>query len=131
MSNYFSKVQGYLLDLKLHIAQEDESDHTFVIEDPDSGISKMGIFVDDPILVIEQFLFELSNPSAEVLSSILKKNREIIHGAMVLDDSGSKVLYRDTLQIENLDLNELEASINSLSMLLSEYSDNIIQFAKN
>ena len=57
-------------------------------------------------------------------------NRDIIHGAFVLDDDGDKVIFRDTLQIENLDLNEIEASLNSLSLLLSEYSEQIIKFSK-
>jgi hypothetical protein len=61
----------------------------------------------------------------------LQKNRDIVHGAFVLDESGEKVIFRDTLQIENIDLNELEGSINSLSLLLSEYSENIIQFSKS
>jgi hypothetical protein len=59
------------------------------------------------------------------------KNQDIIHGAFVIDESGEKVLFRDTLQLENLDSNELEASINSLSLLLSEYSDELIKFSMN
>jgi hypothetical protein len=59
------------------------------------------------------------------------KNQDIIHGAFVIDESGEKILFRDTLQLENLDLNELEASINSLSLLLSEYSDELIKFSMN
>ena len=54
----------------------------------------------------------------------------MIHGALVLDETEKKVIYRDTLQLENLDLNELEASIESLSLLLCEYSDEIIAFSK-
>ena len=59
------------------------------------------------------------------------KNRDIIHGAFVLDESGKKLIFRDTLQIANLDLNELEGTLNSLSLLLSEYSDELINFSKN
>jgi len=65
------------------------------------------------------------------LESLLKKNRDIISGAFALDDSGNKVLFRDTLALENLDLNELEGSINSLELLLSEYSSEIIKFSKD
>ena len=54
-----------------------------------------------------------------------------MHGAFVLDETGQKVIFRDTLQLENLDLNELEASINSLSLLLSEYSEQILNFSKH
>ncbi|MCC7454321.1 MAG: molecular chaperone Tir, partial [Crocinitomix sp.] len=42
----------------------------------------------------------------------------------------TKVIFRDTLQVDSLDLNELEGSLTSLSLLLSEYSDEIISFSK-
>jgi hypothetical protein len=48
----------------------------------------------------------------------------------VLDESGKNLMFRDTLQVENLDLNELEGSLNSLSLLLSEYSDELINMSK-
>ena len=75
-------------------------------------------------------LFELTDDNPEIYKALLKKNREIIHGAFVLDGSGKKVLFRDTLQLENLDQNELEATLNSLEMLLSEYSEEIISYSK-
>ena len=130
MIENFLKVKEYLTELSLPISQENEADHYFVINDDDNGIQNMAIYVEDPIVVIEQFLFEIKKPTTEMLIDILKKNRDIIHGAMVLDGTGQKVLFRDTLQSENLDLNELEASINALSMLLSEYSEQIIAMAK-
>jgi len=80
---------------------------------------------------MEQYLFELKNDSSEIFKNLLMKNRDIVHGAFVLDETGKKVIFRDTLQIENLDLNELEGSLNSLSLLLSEYSDELISYSKN
>ena len=53
-----------------------------------------------------------------------------MHGAFVLDESGEKVIFRDTLQAENLNQNELIATINSLSLLISEYSTEMILFSK-
>jgi hypothetical protein len=89
------------------------------------------IGVANPLVIIEQYLFTKKEPSAEMYKSLLMKNQDIIHGAFVIDESGEKILFRDTLQLENLDLNELEASINSLSLLLSEYSDELIKFSMN
>jgi hypothetical protein len=66
-----------------------------------------------------------------MFKELLKKNRDIVHGAFVLNETGDKVIFRDTLQLESLDLNELEGSINSLSLLLSEYSEELIKFSKN
>ena len=76
-------------------------------------------------------MFEVQEKSQALFEELLKKNREIIHGAFVLDETGTKVLFRDTLQLENLDLNELEGTLNSLELLLSEYASQIIEFSKN
>ena len=73
---------------------------------------------------------ESQNKNETIYRSLLQKNRDIIHGAFVLDATGEKVIFRDTLQLENLDLNEIEASLNSLGLLLSEYSNQIIEFSK-
>ena len=64
-----------------------------------------------------------------IYKQLLQKNRDIIHGAFALNEK-DEVIFRDTLQIENLDLNEIEGSINSLTILLSEYSDKIVEFSK-
>ena len=78
-----------------------------------------------------KFIFEIKNVSTDVYKNLLIKNRDIIHGAFVLDETGKKVIFRDTLQLENLDMNELEGSLNSLSLLISEYSEELIKFSKN
>lgn len=131
MSN-FETVREYLLDLEMVITNEDTEAEVFVVEKEDSGIKNLVVACADPIVIIEQHLFDLKNPTTEILSSLLKKNRDIIFGAFVLDDeAGEKVIFRDTLALENLDLNELEGSINSLELLLSEFSDEIIKFSKN
>ena len=131
MNDHFEKVQGFLLDLEFSILSENEEDGIFRVDNEDAGIHNLVIGCLDPILVMEQFLFEIKNDSNEIYKSLLIKNRDIIHGAFVLDETGKKVIFRDTLQLENLDLNELEGSINSLSLLLSEYSDELIKFSKN
>ena len=61
---------------------------------------------------------------------LLQKNRDIIHGAFALDETGRKLIFRDTLQIDSLNLAELDACVNSLGLLLSEFADELIQFSK-
>ncbi len=130
MNQSFAKVKDYLLELDYTMVYESEKEGVFIIENEEMGISKMVVGCADPLLIIEQYIFDIREPSMEIYQKLLQKNRDIIHGAFVLDESGRKVIFRDTLQIENLDLNELEASFNSLGLLLSEYSDEIIRFSK-
>jgi hypothetical protein len=39
-------------------------------------------------------------------------------------------LFRDTLQLANLDFNELDASINALSLGLASFADELIALSK-
>jgi len=126
----FEKVKHYLRELEYDIIHEDPVDQLVVIDKKDEGISNMIIDCEEPILIIEQFLFEMKSDSVEAYKSMLQKNRQIVHGAFVLDEDGKKVLFRDTLQLETLDLGELEASLTSLTLLLNEYYDELIHFSK-
>lgn len=131
MNDHFEKVQGFLLDLDFSILNENEEDGVFWVDNEEAGIHNLVIGCLDPILIMELFLFEIKNDTNDVYKKLLIKNRDIIHGAFALDESGTKVIFRDTLQLENLDLNELEGSLNSLKLLLSEYSEELIEFSKN
>lgn len=130
MKNHFNITRDYLLELNFTIIKENRVDGIMVVEKEDFGIKNLILGVSPPILIMEQFIFSVHNQSEKIFKSLLQKNRDIIHGAFVLDESANKVIFRDTLQIENMDLNEIEASLNSLSLLMSEYSDQIIEFSK-
>ena len=131
MKDYFGVVKSYLNALELEIKYENSRDGIIIVSNEQEGIFNLIICVAHPIVIFEQFLFELKTESPAVYKALLQKNRDIIHGAFVLDPTGRKVIFRDSLQLENLDQNEFGATINSLSLLLSEYSDQIINFSKN
>ena len=130
MKNHFTITRDFLLELNFNITTENTADGIMVVQKENSGIKNLILGIAPPILIVEQFIFTINNQSEKIFKSLLQKNRDIIHGAFVLDDTGKKVIFRDTLQIENLDLNELEGSLNSLSLLMSEYSEQIIEFSK-
>src|SRR5688572_8444914 len=129
--SHFDKVKGYLMDLEYTIVKEDRAREVFVVESLEDGISNLMIGIADPIVIVEQYLFDLHPGKTDVARQLLMKNRDIVHGAFVLDSDGKRVIFRDTLQVETLDRNELEGTLSSLSLLLSEYTDEIISFSKN
>ncbi|MEQ6119343.1 CesT family type III secretion system chaperone [Reichenbachiella sp. MALMAid0571] len=131
MDNYFQKVNEYLLDLGYAVSYENQEDGLIVIENESQGIKNLVLVIADPLLIVEQFIVELKNPTADTYRQLMQKSRDIIHGAFVLDESGKKVLFRNTHELENLDLNEIEATFNSLAMLLGEYSNEILKLSKN
>ncbi len=131
MNPYFETVKNYLLELDFNIIEEDQSEGIFVVENEESGMKNVVLIVADPLLIVEQFLFEMPEGNVgEIATKLLVKNRDIIHGAFAMDETERKVYFRNTHECENLDLNELEATLNSLAMLLSEYSSELIEFSK-
>ena len=131
MKDYYATIRGFLENLQLEIKRENQKEGIFIVSNESEGIFHLIICVAYPIVIFEQFIFEIKEDGNHVYKSLLQKNRDIIHGAFVLDDSGRKVIFRDSLQVENLSQNEFEATLNSLSVLLSEYSEQIINFSKN
>jgi len=130
MSRNLDKVKSYLLDLDLAIAHEDEAEELVVVNDDESGIQNLIIDCEDPILVIEQHIMEVPKQPADFYKKLLQINRTLVHGAFVMDESGENIFFRDTLQIANLDLNELEGSISALSLALAENAGELLEYAK-
>ncbi|MGL1885259.1 MAG: YbjN domain-containing protein [Reichenbachiella sp.] len=130
MNESFLKVKEYLTELEYNITSENEEDGLLVIENKANGIENLVLGVADPLLIIEQFITEIKNPSPAIYLQLLQKSRDIIHGAFVLDESGKKLIFRNTHELDNLDLNELEATFNSLALLLGEYSNELIKLSE-
>jgi len=125
----FTKIKEYLLELEYSILSEDLKEELFVVEKQDAGISQLIIDCEEPILIIEYPLFKITKGSEALYIELLQKNRDIIHGAFALADDNT-LIFRDTLQLENLDLNELDGSLESLELLLAEYGNRIIEISK-
>ena len=128
MSEKFELIKSYLLDLELRVTHEDEAEELVVVTDEDAGIINLVIDCEAPIVILEQLIMDVPKNPGDLYRRLLQMNRTLVHGAFVLDESG-RVLFRDTLQLENLDLNELEGSIRALSLGLAEHADELLQFA--
>ncbi len=126
--NAFDTVKQYLLDLDYNILETDLEEELFVVEKEEAGIHRLHIDCEDPILIIEQPLFTISEKNTDLFFELLKKNRDIVHGAFAITDENI-VIFRDTLQLENLDMNELEGTLESLELLLAEYGNRLIELS--
>jgi len=129
----FEKVKNYLLELGFVLKHEDVQEELVVVDNEEDFVKNMIIDCQDPILVVEQLLFEISadQDNAEVYRSLLQMNRHIVFGAIVLDEDAKKVLFRNTLLLETLDKDELEGTINSLTMFVSEHLNDLITLFKS
>jgi len=128
---YFQKVTEFVELLDVSVERVNVEKTLFVLEDESRGISNLIVDCEDEILIIEQLIMELPvSAGADAYRRLLQMNRELVHGAFVIDEGGTKLLFRDTLQLANLDFNELDASINALSLGLASFADELIALSK-
>lgn len=126
----FLTIEKYIIDSNFTILHRNEQEGLFVVENEEDGIRNLIIGVSSPIILFEQYLFTLKRDNLHIFKSLLIKNRDIIHGAFALTEDGNRVIFRYTLQLHSLDRHEFDAAINSLSLLLSEYYQQLIEFSK-
>jgi len=126
----FEKVKNFILDMGFAISHEEPKEELVVIDDDERGIKNLVIDCEGSIVILEQVIIPMPKDSSEFCKRILQINRTLVHGAFVLDEEGTTLLFRDTLQLENLDRNELEGSIDALSLGLAEYASELVSFAR-
>ena len=127
----FTTVKEYVLELGLAIAEEIPEEEIIIVNDEERGVQNLVVDCEDTVLVIEQLILKVAADTAETHKRILQMNRDLVFGAFVLNEEGDSLLYRNTLALENLDLNELESTINSLGLGLAEHGEELLGFAAN
>jgi len=128
MPEAFEKVKSYLLNLDLPVIEEDAAAEIVVVSDEDSGISRLVIDCEAPLIILEQLIMDVPADPGKLYKRLLQMNRTLVHGAFVLDEAGAQVIFRDTLQLETLDELELESSVDALSLALAEYGTELLSY---
>ena len=128
--SHLDTIENFALRLDCRILYKNAQDGILKIDNPADGIHNLILGIAPPILIMEQFLFSFRQDNLDMFKKLLQKNRDTIHGAFVINEEGDRVLFRYTMQLQNIDFHEFESALNSLGLLLSEFSQQIIDFSK-
>jgi hypothetical protein len=124
----FATVKSFLQELQLSITEEIPAEGVLIVRDEDRGINNLVVDCEDPILVFEQMIIPVPKNPGNMFQRLLQMNRTLVHGAFVLDEQSTRVLFRDSLRLTNLDLNEVEGTIEALSLALAEHASELLTF---
>lgn len=110
---------------------ESVSDGIWRVETPDNNVDNIIVSYADPILVFRINLMKVpASDKAAFYERLLQLNAtEIPHGAFGIEND--TVVLIDTLQVENLNRNELQASVDSLGFTVAQYYDELKQYFNN
>ncbi len=109
----YLRVKEMVADIGLSIVDEVPEEELVVIEDESRGIKGMIVDCEGDILIIEQPIGKFSE---KYYKWFLEQSRFLPFGAFVLDNESETILFRNTLRLDTLDLEEFESTINSLEI---------------
>ncbi len=126
--SHYEGVKAMVVDLGFVPHNEDPEATLFVITDEDRGILNLVVDCEDDILRLEQVM-GLITPQTD-FRQLLAMNLDLVHGAYAVGRQGKRIIWTDTLQIANLDPNELEGSLDALSLAVAEHGDQLVEMLR-
>lgn len=120
-------IEGYLIQMGVPFEQIAQS--TWMIHDEYDLIDNIIVSMNDPVVLFQVKLMDIPAgcDRLKLYETLLRLNTtDMMHGAYGLD--GDAVVATDTLQAENLDFNEFQASVDSLSLCISDHYKKLSEF---
>lgn len=120
-------IEGYLI--QMGVSYEEIAENTWMIHDEYETIDNIVVRFNDPVVLFRVKLMDVPEgpQQKELFETLLRLNAtDMIHGAYGLE--GGAVVATDTLQAENLDFNEFQASVDALSMCITDHYRKLSKF---
>jgi hypothetical protein len=115
-------VEAYLRELGRRYRRVEGQTATFVVESS-ANLPPVGVRVDPPLVVVRVHIGDLPADAAQTGSALLRKllelnTRQLVHASYGLD--GEHVVLSSALELENLDFNELQATLDEIDIALAQ-----------
>ena len=112
-------LERYMLQLGLEF--DAVGDDLWVVHDENDNLYNVIVSLVDPIVLFQVRVADLPDgDNTALFRKLLELNAsDMLHGAYGIE--GGAILLIDTLQVENLDLNEFQASLEAMGMALIQH----------
>lgn len=124
-------VEAYLLRLNRRFRALEDQVGTFLVE-TSGGMPPIALRVEPPLVVVRVHIGDIAKGSAPgaLLRRLLELNaRQLVHASYGLDDD--RIVLSSALELENLDFNELQATLDEIDMVLAQQLPELAKFARN
>jgi hypothetical protein len=120
-------VESYLL--RLDQESEEVEPGMWIVQNSERDV-RMVIHHTPPLLLLRMKVMELPNAGADctdLYRRLLELNAvDVVHGAYGIEEGD--VILSDTLELENLDFNEFQASVDSMQVALASHLESLSAF---
>jgi len=114
-----NKIEQYLIDLMITYQQIDKN--MWLLDDDEHSLHGVAVMYSDPLVIIRAEIMDVPKKNLlELYTKLLELNAsDVIHGAYALDKN--RIILLDTLQYETMDSGDFRASLDSISMALTDH----------
>jgi len=114
-----NKIEQYLIDLKYNY--KEIKTNFWLLDDAEHNLEGMVIMYIDPLVIIQVQVMDAPEKNRQdFYTKLLVLNAtDMIHGAYGLD--GEKVILIDNLEYETLDFSEFRATLDAISLTLTQH----------
>lgn len=122
-------IESYMI--RMGVSYRELGRKTWVLRDSDDLVESLVVSLNDPVVLFQVKLSEIPTECdrLKLYEELLKLNAsEMLHGAYGLD--GNAIVATDTLQGENLDFNEFQASVDALNLAITSHYKRLSAFLK-
>lgn len=122
------KLEGYFIDLSIPFEAKEEN--VWVITDESRGFENVIITADDQVVTLTVKVMKIPTVNKEVFyETLLKLNAtDLIHGAYAIE--GNDIMLMDSLEGPTMDLEEIQASLDAISLALSQHYPVLAKYRK-
>ncbi len=123
-------IEGYLI--RMGVPYETIGEQMWMIHDEYEMVDNIVVTLNDPVVLFHVRLMKIPPGCDRVglYQALLTLNTtDMMHGAYGLEGDDA-VVATDTLQAENLDFNEFQASVDSLSLCISKHYETLLPYTR-
>ncbi len=124
-----SDIESYLI--KMGVTYQELGRATWMISDAEEAVDNLVVTLNDPVIVFHVKLLDIPDgcDRLSLYEELLKLNAsEMLHGAYGLE--GNAIVATDTLQAQNLDFNEFQASVDPLNLCITSHYKRLAGLSK-
>lgn len=114
-----NKIERYLIDLSL--SYQEIGKGMWMIDDEEHGLQGIVAMYADPLVLLRVVVMPVkTDRRLELFTKLLEFNaNDVLHGAYALENE--EIVLVDTLEYDTMDLGEFRASLDAISLALSQH----------
>jgi hypothetical protein len=124
-------VEAYLGKMNRRYAPVDDQPGTFLVQG-DKSMPPTALRVDPPLVVLRVHVGDLEGSdatNAALFKKLLMLNaRSLVHTSFGVEDT--RIVLASALELENLDYNELEATLDEIDLTLAQHIPALAELSK-